>query len=140
MPRTDDLSTPAAKAEAVRLYAAQTNGSENMHRGLCGLRFTDGVRFVAETCEAFWLVDAIASYQGRLRGEDFQLWRIARENVSPDSEPTTGWVLTCWNDTPEARGSRCLVCQPIPYSDFPPDLSPFKLYVENGTCLLPEER
>lgn len=137
---TEQLS-PAAKAEAVRLYARQTTGSENVYRGLCGLLFTEGVRYVADTCGAFWLVDAIASHQGaaRVRREPFQVWNLEREGLTPDAgEPSEGWVLSAWDDS--AHKSHLLARQVIPYSDFPPDLSPFKLYVENGTCLLPEER
>lgn len=42
---------------------------------LSGMVFTDGVKFIAEKAQAFWLIDAIGSYR---RKEPFQIWELSR--------------------------------------------------------------
>ena len=39
----------------------QFTGSENVYRHLTGLRYTDGVKFLARNAGAFWLIDVVAS-------------------------------------------------------------------------------
>ena len=133
---------PAGKAELVRDYERQTIGSENMHKHpFLPLIHTDGIEFLAETCGAYWLIDAIASYQtsARVRRESFQVWRLRAP--AKDEDP---WILDCWDDTPEDKSpttnSRRLVSQKIPYSDFPRELCPFECWVESGTLMLKAER
>jgi len=43
--------------------------------------YTDGARHVAVAGEAYWLLDEIALAQSRpkLRGEDFQVWKLTRD-------------------------------------------------------------
>lgn len=109
----------------------QFTGTENYFRHFTGLRYTDGVRFLAERGGAFWLIDAIASYQGEraIRGnarlQDFQLWKlVVTDNTA---------VLTLRED------SDCpnIIEQHIEFTDFP--LSEVALYVCNGVLLLPSE-
>jgi hypothetical protein len=74
---------------------------------------TDGTRFVATACEAFWLMDAIASHQGnpvlqrtpRLR--QLQFWTLT---VTDESG-----ILVCQEDSDQKPAIR----QDIPYTDFP---------------------
>lgn len=127
--------TDEAKAEAVRDYQRHTTGSDEWFRHAFGLLFTSGVKFVADTCGAFWLIDLIASYQHRLHGEGFQVWTLA-----PRDDQT--WVAECWSDTPKLEGSRRLARQVIDFSDFPRELAtpePFMLWMVNDTILLPQE-
>ena len=122
-------------AERVQDYMRQTNGSETFHRGTMGFTFTDGVKYVADECGAHWLIDLIESWQTRpeVKAETFQLWSL--ENTGGD---TDGWVITCRTDS--APDGRELCRQELAVSDFPVALSPFTIYLEHGTILLPNER
>jgi len=113
------------------------HGTERYHKltVLGDFVATDGVAFLAETGECYWLMDAIACHQGRVQGHhdlrlrDFQLWIVRR--VGADAAR-----LECWADTGE--GEVAAITQEIPYSDFP--LDEIKLYLEGGVLMLPGER
>ena len=99
------------------------------------LLYTEGVQFLAEQAGAYWLIDAIASYQGEgvftrdplLR---FQVWTLT---VAEDHTAR----LECVAD----EGEPPAVTQIIGYTDFP--LSEIRLYVclgEHGpVAMLPNE-
>ncbi len=94
------------------------------------LRYTQGVKYMADQGGAYWLIDAIASHQlnpklrkGRLA--DFQLWTLTVK----DSEG----VLECREDS----GYKPAVTQRITFTDFPFNI---KLYVEGRMLMLPQER
>lgn len=80
--------------------------------------YTPGVRFVADRANAYWLVDAIASYFGSKemteafqrddRLKDLQFWRL---NVSADASA----VLSGRADSDVDP----FIMQLIPYTDFP---------------------
>ncbi len=135
-------TTDFEKALAVKQYARHTVGSECLHRHPMLIQFhhTDGIQFMAETCGAHWLIDAVMSWQPEVQGKlssegfrDFQVWRFAR-----DYKRDEAWILECWSDTPSK--STLLASQKIEYSDFPQGLAPFEFYVENFTMMLKEER
>jgi hypothetical protein len=108
----------------------QFTGSENVYKNFTGLRYTDGVKYLAEKAGAYWLIDAIGSYQRdkRLqieRLQEFQLWTLTvKENVG---------LLQCFEDS----GVPATLEQEIEFTDFP--LPEIKLYVEGGVLLLPSE-
>lgn len=133
------------KVERMRAYASQCNGSENFYRHMLAKRllYTDGVKKLSVICEAWWLVDAIASHMAtnqRLMAEGFLTWTLL-----PEGEHGAKLVATDGNE-----GSPALASQLIGYTDFPRDLMPFKLFCEKGadvpgkplvhTLMLPEER
>jgi len=121
-------------AEKVRAYARQTTGADKIYPHFLGqIKYASGVRYVAETCGAYWLVDLIASWQigKRVREEEFQIWELKHFQ-----EET--WIVECWTDNPPA-GVR-IAKQVIHYTTFPPALSHFRLWCEHGTLMLPEER
>ena len=134
----EDTLTDADKVARVKEHLAQTTGADKWFRHplFKGLTYTSGVQFVAETCEAHWLIDLIFSHQLSLkvRRETFQVWEL----LAP-AKDGGAWVITAWDDTPRLPSSHKLARQVIGYSDFPVGLSPFKLWVEHGTLLLPEE-
>ena len=76
-------------------------GTENYWKncfGLCfGLIYTDGIKYLAENGGAYWLIDAISSYQNdrkiknNYRLQDFQLWELKKVGK--------GCVLTCREDS-----------------------------------------
>lgn len=79
--------------------------------------YTPGVRHVAEAGQAYWLIDAIASYfdstpmkeamQRDARIRDLQFWRLEVEGLSA--------VLTAAADSDEEP----IIRQEISYTDFP---------------------
>ncbi len=116
----------------------QFSGGGDMYRHTFGrLVFTEGVKYMADEAGAYWLIDAIASYQGSkalntdmLR--DFQLWEL--EVTEKNGRRSA--VLTCRADD----GVKPAVTQNIEYTDFP--LPSIKFYVERGeemTLMLPAE-
>ena len=156
------------KVQRVQEYCRQTTGTNEWYEHWTNvLTYTDGVKFVAETCGAYWLIDVVASYQrdpgfrrllqaGTYR--DFQVWRLEPHR---DREGNIDyWVVDAWTDSPEYPGgedgpaSVRLCRQEIGCSDFPEGLCPdrwkfpqmdkaklgFQLWVENGVLLLKEER
>jgi hypothetical protein len=91
--------------------------------------YTDGVKFLAEKADAYWLVDAIASYQPQLLHDpmlkDFQIWRLI---VNEDKSAR----LVCERDTDDV-----VVTQNMRYADFP--LTEVKLYLAGGVLMLTSE-
>jgi hypothetical protein len=109
-------------AEKVSLngeFAGYT-GTEEYFKHLFGIVYTDGVQAVAEKYKAYWLIDAVASHQGKMKKEPFQLW-------------TLNGVLTMSTDSDQP----ILVSQEIPFTDFPS--GELKLYLCDGVLMLPSE-
>lgn len=109
---------------------AQFIGSDTFYRyGLAGdVLFTEGVKYVADTAGAYWLLDLICIanvYEAEVRAEEFQLWTLSvRENA-------TG-VVTC-----DDGNGNIVYEQALNFTDFPePGI---RLYFCNGTILLPSE-
>jgi hypothetical protein len=99
-------------------------GTEAYHKlTLTPLNCTDGVKYLAENGNCFWLIEAIASYR---RKEPFQVWKLKvgdRQSA----------VLTMREDT----DSPVLVEQKFDWTDFP--LPEIKLWLIDGVLLLPSE-
>lgn len=127
-----------------REYVAGCNGTLHWHKFTLGNRYlaTDGAKMLADTFGAWWLLDAIASHYhtAKVRSEPFQVWEL--------SELPKHWrklgdcVLVC----DDGNGNE-LTRQAIPYTDFPRELMPFRLYCEatdiggaKFAIMLPEER
>ena len=103
-------------------------GTENYYRYYT-LRLTDGVKYLAEKANAYWLLDAIYSYQPECMKDEAlsytQFWTLT---VNEDNTA----VLKCERDTNDVAFT-----QNIPYTDFP--LKRIKLYCLNDVVLLPSE-
>ena len=127
--------------EELSKLLAHCVGTDDYHKHLLGMLYTDGVKELAENAECYWLLDAIASYQPKLRQNprlrDFQLWLLVVGNEHEFLKPKHDAVLTCWEDTP-VLGVKPAVIQEIEFTDFP--LPEIKLYLENGVLFLPSER
>lgn len=110
-----------------------TGGDVLYQHWLRCLRYTEGVKYLADKAGAHWLIDVVASYQPdkrvRLnqRLQEFQLWILRRSDVDDSC------TVACFEDSSEPP----VLSQNIPYTDFP--LREIKLYVENGVLLLPSE-
>ena len=111
-------------------------GTEYYHRHFTGLYYTDGVKHLAERAGAFWLIDAVFSYQHeqKIRAVPFQIWRlkVLRSELGENkNEPMA--VLEMNEDTDKP----IIVSQKIPFTDFPK--GEVKLYFIDGVLLLPSE-
>jgi hypothetical protein len=117
-------------------------GSEQLYRNLLGIRYTDGVKHLAQNAKCYWLIDAIASHQPKVQKiqslREFQLWFLhvgdSHEFIKPKGKNKA--VLTCWEDTPTPE-TKPAVIQQIEYTDFP--LSESKLYLQDKILILPSE-
>lgn len=104
------------------------NGSENFYQNrLSPIIYTDGVKEMAESCGAYWLIDVVVSHQltKAVKLEPFQAWRLKR--VKDDAFHI---VATDGNGKEIAR-------QQIPFSDFRYDIA--TLWLVNGCLMLPNE-
>jgi hypothetical protein len=108
----------------------QFTGSEECYRHWSKrFIYTEGVKFLAENTNSYWLLDAIASYQPHIKNQrlkEFQIWQLEKHS---DNSAT----LTCIEDSdiPPA------IKQEIEYTDFP--LQKVKIYLTNQVLILPSE-
>jgi hypothetical protein len=105
-------------------------GSETWYRhGLVrSVLFTDGAKYVAESCGAYWLLDEIAFAQKgepAVAAEAFQFWKLA---VKPDQTGT----LTC-----EDGNGHAVFTKALEFTDFPAE--GVGLYFVSGTTMAPSE-
>ncbi len=87
--------------------------------------YTDGAKAMADIFQCYWFLDVIASYQHELKGEEFQVWQI-RKNEDGSA------VVVCTNGN-----EGVLRAQEIPFTDFMADEA--TLWVEQGVIILPSE-
>jgi len=110
---------------------AQFTGTSTYYQHSLGVQYTDGVYYLAERGGAYWLIDAIASWQIDPRVnrdpmlQQIQFWKLT---VNDDQSA----LLVCERDEGDVA-----VSQDIPFTDFP--LKEVKLYLQNGVVLLPSE-
>lgn len=129
-------------AKQLQFVLAEFQGTNNYFKNMLGLKYTDGIKFLADNAECHWLIDALASHQKNALNNPslkyFQLWILATHNYE-FIKPIPGGkaVLTCWKDTP-AEGDKLAIVQRIKFTDFP--LPFIKLYLEGGVLMLPSER
>jgi hypothetical protein len=64
----------------------QFTGSEHWYRHslIPMIRYTEGIKYVADNARAYWLLDEIASFQleKKIRDEEFQVWKLEVANES----------------------------------------------------------
>ncbi len=101
-------------------------GTTQYYRNYTGLLFTDGIKYLADQAECYWLIDLVGSYQPQLRRVPFQLWELA---VEEDRSA----VVCAKEDT----GEPVIVEQSIPYTDFP--MQEFSFYCVDGVMMLRNE-
>ena len=103
-------------------------GTEVWHRHwlMKGITFTDGVKYVADTAGAYWLIDEIALVQMEplYRNQPFQQWSLEVAGSKA--------ILTC-----EDGNGNQISSKSIPLTDFPePGI---KIWFTNNVILLPSE-
>jgi hypothetical protein len=113
------------------LYAElrQFTGSTEFYRHFMGsIIYTEGVKFVGERARLYWLIDLIASLQPRALKDpalrEFQLWELRIGNGVG--------VVACLRDSDD-EAFRVALKIADSALDF------VRLYVENGTLMLPSE-
>ena len=109
---------------------AQFTGSEHWYRHAMvrDILYTDGVKYVAETAGAYWLIDEIAlaqRFDKLIAAEEFQSWKLI---VNANHTAT----LTC-----EDGDGGVVFTKAIEFTDFP--LEEITLFFMNKTILLPSE-
>lgn len=112
--------------EKIKAQLQQFTGTENYYKHFTGIRYTDGVLFLAEELNCFWFLDIIASYQHKLRDVPFQIWKV---QVNKDN---TG-LVTMREDSDQPIKIR----QELKYTDFP--LDEYEVYCIDGVILLKSE-
>ena len=110
---------------------SQFRGTDKYYRHfLRKFVFTDGVKYLADTASAHWLIDAIASHQPPLLKDpmlrDFQAWKLTVNAQDKTAK------LICEKDT-----DIVMVTQDIPYTDFP--LPEVRLYLCAKVLMLTSE-
>lgn len=113
---------------------AQFTGTEHYYAvNFFGRKFllTDGVKYVAENFGAYWLTEVVFSYQGaaKFKREEFQVWTLYKNQGS-----NGGYFVKA-----DDGNGNILAKQPLPFTDFPEELMPFKLFFANSVLLLPSE-
>jgi hypothetical protein len=109
---------------------AQFTGSEQPYRHgfVRDIVFTEGVKYVADTTGTYWLLDEIAlaqKFQRAVMTVEFQVWELT---VAADRSA----VLACSD-----RDGHEVFSKRIKWTDF--STPSIRLYVSNGTILLPSE-
>ena len=125
--KQDELKS-RCKMNETEIDLEQFTGTENYYKhGFGRLVVTDGVQYLAHQAKAFWLLDAIASYQAKhIAAIPFQIWELTvNDNKTA--------ILTMKED------SDCpvLVKQHIPYTDYP--MPKIKLWLVDRVLMLPTE-
>lgn len=106
----------------------QFTGTTRYYPHGLGLKYSDGVKFLADRAGAYWLIDSIALHQPHCLKDpmlqEIQFWKLKVENLSG--------VLTCERDEGDVYLS-----EPISFTDFP--LDSITLYLADGILYLPSE-
>lgn len=106
-------------------------GSQNWTRWsvLFPYTLTDGAKFVADECGAYWLMDKIASLQlkAKVRAEEFQTWQLKCAEAGGGRA-----TLLCGDGN-----DNIVYSEVIDYTDFP--LLEMTLWFIDGVILLPSE-
>lgn len=114
-------------ADEIEHQLASFTGSTCYYEHSIGnFKYTEGVNFLAEECQSYWLLDVIGSYQSSFRDLAFQSWKLI---VSKDKSGLVTMV--------EDIGQPEKVHQEIEHTDFP--LKKIELYMTNNVLLLPGE-
>jgi len=90
-------------------------------------KYTEGIKYLAEEAEAYWLLEYIFSSQvdERLRGQEFQIWKL---EVQDDDSA----IITV-----EDGNDNVLKSFKIPFTDFP--IQSIDLWLVDSVLILPSE-
>lgn len=130
--------------QEIKSGLVQFYGSENFYRHsmLRDYVYTDGIKYLADSCESYWLIDAILSWQleKRVREQEFQRW-ILKRTISSNFSKQKSFLLSLSDGNGNdivVQDAELNLPQVIEYSDFP--LDEIELWLENNTLYLLSER
>ncbi len=107
-------------------------GTLNYYKSMFGImKYTDGIKYVADEGKAYWLIDAIESHlmtNKKLRTERMKSLTVVMLEKNDDDS-----ALLSFGD----GDGNLIAKQEIPYTDFPEQK--IKFYLSNGVLLLPTE-
>jgi len=103
------------------------HGTTEWYRIHPNVLLTEGVKYLAESCEAYWFIDCIASYQtiDKVAREEFQTI-----DLTASEDATAVITVGDGNDNELFR-------QEIPFTTFP--LRHIRVYYTDGVVMLPSE-
>lgn len=104
-------------------------GTEGYTKYMFGLLLTDGVRFLAEQAECFWLIDVVASilHDPKVKAQDFLTIKFARN----DDENGSGTF------TADDGNGNIVYTQKFNFTTFP--LSEIKMFLTSNVLMLTSE-
>jgi hypothetical protein len=107
----------------------QFTGTENWYRTILpSVLYTDGAKYMADQCQAYWLLDDIAIYQTEpsVKKEEFQVWTLLTDLEKHSA------VLTC-----EDGNKHVVFAKNLEMTTFP--VEKMVLWYINQVILLPSE-
>ncbi|MBW4431048.1 MAG: hypothetical protein KME28_04745 [Pelatocladus maniniholoensis HA4357-MV3] len=115
--------------EQITAALKQFIGSGIIYQHWLGIGFTEGVKYLADAAEAYWLIDSIASHQTKrflsnTKLQNFQIWLLSVKEKS-------GTLICEWDTGKE------VLRQEIEYTDFP--INSIKVYLISKVLMLPTE-
>lgn len=115
--------------EQITAVLKQFIGSGIIYQHCLSIKFTEGVKYLADAAEAYWLIDGIASHQikrflSNTKLQYFQIWHLLAKEKS-------GTLICEWDTGKE------VIRQEIEYTDFP--IASIKLYLVSKVLMLPNE-
>lgn len=115
------------KPNQIKAELDQFTGSENYYQHLFGIVYTDGIKYLAEVCQCYWLIDLVASWQTdpKVKQEDFQVFKL-RVNEDKSAHVSI-----------EDGNDNIIATQEIEFTDFP--LDEIDLWFANKVVYLPSE-
>lgn len=120
MVKTDETNKILSELE-------QFTGTENYYQSTYGrIKLTDGMQYLRERLNCYWLIDLVESYQPKVKDIPFQIWSI-------DKNPDSSAVVEMKEDS----GLEPIIRQEIPYTDF--KLKNYEFYCVDGVVLLKSE-
>lgn len=135
MPAESNTSRRVATTDELAVLLARCTGTEHLYRHLFGqLKYTDGVRTLADLANSYWLIDVIASHAPTIQRMAPDTWAfgIVRLVVTE-----TAGGRSARFDWREDTDTTPVVQQDIAFTDFP--VGTFECYVVDGVVLLKSE-
>ena len=128
-PQTQEKLKNTPLQEQILSKLKDFHGTESYFKNFTGIKYTDGVNYLAETLGAYWLIDLIGSYKNHKNIKPFLVWRIE----CFETERGRQAIITAREDTNEP----VLIKQKISLTDF--KLNEYELYCIDGVLLLKGE-
>lgn len=115
--------------DTIKKNLAHFHGSENIYKNP-GWRFkyTEGVRYLINAAECYWLLDLININQNKIDKDEFQSWTLERTGDS---------IFSLVGQSEDGYGTIKEFEIGDIWSDFP--LDKIKFFYRNGVLMLPSE-